>query len=842
VGRALRKLTQTYTSGWQVSNVTNVFEDLSSRFSELAPRPAAGPFLCSCCGDEMMYPGVYSCDAGQAYEDIPTSLVNDCVNRLFERALAKKDFTLHVHRSRGCNVGIGGWVREPLVDRLTIYVSAVYRCVQILLSLRFFRFLSMVAFQLNGIPIGGPISSHVMDLVFATTETEVDNVLWQRVASILGVSKLRRKTIACARYADDVLFVSHWLCAQCLSKICIRTYSNICGFEPALESYATGPVITFKFLDCWVNMSFHSWWPSAHTPNEAFAWSGGRVPKSKLRFAIPVGPKHVVIPKLIADLKTRRARWAQLRLTKFDLKYAICVELAELISMGHKKSFLFSAWQKSGHYNYVTTIGLAFMRSVFLSTSLCSSMSCTSPPLLQTSSMSRTSPSLSQASTRALSSPSAQVEPCPRPVIAAPPSTLPCTMGKGNKQKGNTNNDNWYNWNSGGESRNNNGSGGGDRRQNDHGHGDRRQNDRGGGDRRQNDNGNAVITCMRQIGNKIHERNLTDHLGSFLTATPFGRSMLYGSNEVAGQANITMLPPQGGSGIFGAPTPQWGQNQALPAPPPQGEGRALSDQVTGAMTNLVNVADGASLSAQEAAGLANLLKRASAKLEESGAGPMAAGAVVVPPKAAEAERFDEAKFEEYLTKSENFKKLRSEVAANTVGMTDMRRDMGGKLDMILDALKPSSGGGPRGEDDVDDIAADPDAKGSGVALPKELALALSLEDFLREGKIAATLDKVVIAPEQHAKLLEFLGSKWSVAKVLVPYRVECPPSASWNDWWTAVRAIKDPKQWQNKLTKTFGVPEVAAAEACRDYDSIGAVVATILAAKHVAGFAADVYP
>ena len=85
--------------------------------------------------------------------------------------------------------------------------------------MRLFALGDAILEQVSGIPIVGPISSHVSDLCLAYLERHFDKNEWWAIARSVGLSGERAQFISTARYADDVMLVSRWFCADCLAGL-----------------------------------------------------------------------------------------------------------------------------------------------------------------------------------------------------------------------------------------------------------------------------------------------------------------------------------------------------------------------------------------------------------------------------------------------------------------------------------------------------------------------------------------------------------------------------------------------------------------------------------------------
>ena len=106
----------------------------------------------------MWHPGVGSVDAGQAYEEADSKLVQTC----FEFSLARyqkevsSSKTVTAFRTTKAITIPGGQISYRLPDRTVLYLDRCAAISEGLLQMRWFRFGNGVLKQLKGIPIGSP--------------------------------------------------------------------------------------------------------------------------------------------------------------------------------------------------------------------------------------------------------------------------------------------------------------------------------------------------------------------------------------------------------------------------------------------------------------------------------------------------------------------------------------------------------------------------------------------------------------------------------------------------------------------------------------------------------------
>lgn len=94
-----------------------------------------------------------------------------------------RDPIVSVMHSTKAKTSAGGRADDMLCDRTAFFASKVRICVDGLLRMRTYRIGNLFLRQVKGIPIGGPISGAILDLVFARAECLFDIFSWPNVAN-----------------------------------------------------------------------------------------------------------------------------------------------------------------------------------------------------------------------------------------------------------------------------------------------------------------------------------------------------------------------------------------------------------------------------------------------------------------------------------------------------------------------------------------------------------------------------------------------------------------------------------------------------------------------------------
>ena len=145
---------------------------------------------------------------------------------------------------------IGGRIDDMLCDRTVFFASEVRTCVNVLLKMRTYRIGNLFLRQAKGIPIGGPISGAVLDLVLARAECRFDLFVWPKVAGKWKLAGPRQRWITFGRYVDDIITISRWICPCCAHNL-PSIHRGICSFDPGNEGLIfLIPLFRSSFLIC----------------------------------------------------------------------------------------------------------------------------------------------------------------------------------------------------------------------------------------------------------------------------------------------------------------------------------------------------------------------------------------------------------------------------------------------------------------------------------------------------------------------------------------------------------------------------------------------------------------
>eukprot|EP00973_Karenia_brevis_P013798 1873023-Karenia_brevis.AAC.1 len=172
-------------------------------------------------------------DIPQAYEMMSrTKLMKDVKNLLqisersrlgiqqvFKCAKAVSCHTRSFHRDRD--------------DSVVIASRTIARAVQAYLEFRTYRIGNMLLKQKDGTPIGGFLSSTLLNLHLATAENNFLKYEWPKLVKKHGLCQDFYAYISPSRYEDDLHCCSRSICHACVSNIVKSAYSGRLPFDPS---------------------------------------------------------------------------------------------------------------------------------------------------------------------------------------------------------------------------------------------------------------------------------------------------------------------------------------------------------------------------------------------------------------------------------------------------------------------------------------------------------------------------------------------------------------------------------------------------------------------------------
>lgn len=190
-------------------------------------RGGSGLGSCIVCGSVLTRPTLFSADAGRAFEALSESVIDRAItmlSRLAERSpLTSK---VQVLRQRPFTAGFGRDVSRKFGDRHVFWIGTLQRIVRGFWILRSY---AVGEFRVRQVPIGGPLSTAILDWALAFMEWSYDYV-------------------SMIRFVDDLLGGSFLKCLGCAKSIVHQTYSGAITFDFGPESDSVGDASVLPFL------------------------------------------------------------------------------------------------------------------------------------------------------------------------------------------------------------------------------------------------------------------------------------------------------------------------------------------------------------------------------------------------------------------------------------------------------------------------------------------------------------------------------------------------------------------------------------------------------------------
>eukprot|EP00973_Karenia_brevis_P046927 6510915-Karenia_brevis.AAC.1 len=140
---------------------------------------------------------------------------------------------------------------EPQRDDVIVIASrTLVKAVDLYLGCRIDRIGNQFVEQTSGLPIGGYLSSALLDVHMSSAENIFDCKTW-KTTSPPNIKHLpRNKVVATFRYEDDILCISHLLCPDCVDKLVETAYGQRIQVDRCNdEMLCDGQHIKQKFLD-----------------------------------------------------------------------------------------------------------------------------------------------------------------------------------------------------------------------------------------------------------------------------------------------------------------------------------------------------------------------------------------------------------------------------------------------------------------------------------------------------------------------------------------------------------------------------------------------------------------
>ena len=354
--RALIHIIGEVYGGWTVPSLSVAADTVRSSIQSLLPWEPGQ--TCPCCGRSISSPTMRVFDAGQAYEMIKIDVVTNDLDHMAERARSSGKELIQVMKSVKCITGRSMTLQRDMHDRSVYKLMTIIHCAKCFLVMRFYRMGDRFLMQLEGVPIGGPMSGALLRLVLSRRECAFDQAVWPTFATRNLLRGPRSKWLATGRYEDDVILISNRLCSTCVDGLIPSIYEDVVPFGVCHDyEFHSGTSTSNKFLDFVITLMGKDITIDLHHPNLLFALHGNARDMLKQRFSPHIGPRNYIISRLTQNFACRRARWTQLRFDKACMVRAFCIDILELLRIGYDCKTIRQAWKKSQSHDAGYLVG-----------------------------------------------------------------------------------------------------------------------------------------------------------------------------------------------------------------------------------------------------------------------------------------------------------------------------------------------------------------------------------------------------------------------------------------------------------------------------------------------------
>ena len=135
----------------------------------------------------MQHPGLLVADAGQAYEAMRYADIIETLDKLFNAIRdSRSDVTVWARYGRKSECGFGGKLSAKYRDRVIILPATLERFVHAYLGLKWFHGGPLMLRQMDGVPIGGPLSGSLLGGRLSDNENAKDRQWFLRGEHLRG--------------------------------------------------------------------------------------------------------------------------------------------------------------------------------------------------------------------------------------------------------------------------------------------------------------------------------------------------------------------------------------------------------------------------------------------------------------------------------------------------------------------------------------------------------------------------------------------------------------------------------------------------------------------------------
>eukprot|EP00973_Karenia_brevis_P014198 1931110-Karenia_brevis.AAC.1 len=223
--RALMNICYSLLISWCVPDLAKSPQCLMDRCDMLKHNDSR---CCLFCGCKMKTPTLQTYDVPQAYEEVHVDVLKKDVSYLMRVAEKTNTGMQQVLHSIKSIVGPCKKLQRNMGDRTVIVSRTLEKCVSLYLDCRIFKVGNTFIYQKQGIPIGGYMSSGLLNIYLTVCEDRFAKKGWKQH---LGTKKcdqnlLLQELVAISRYEDDIVAMSYLLCPSCVNEIVQHAYRS----------------------------------------------------------------------------------------------------------------------------------------------------------------------------------------------------------------------------------------------------------------------------------------------------------------------------------------------------------------------------------------------------------------------------------------------------------------------------------------------------------------------------------------------------------------------------------------------------------------------------------------
>ena len=265
---------------------------------------------------------------------LKTKSINRDLNYLLRRARSSGHGLTEILKTTKAITSKAPTFQQQYGDRIVYATKTIKTAIEAYLTFRYYRCGTKFVHRSSGVPIGGPRSSCLLNLVLASCEDYFDRHQWSLVSQQVRMQGERRKWFSTARYEDDILLMSKSICPRCIDQLATLIYSLEVPWTYAMVHIVK--IAYNKFLDMRFAVSFDSLFIDLWHTNIDFAVSGDPQIRKKCRFPPPYGRINTVLDRLSLNFRNRRHRWQQLQLDTTPSKTAALLGFLGLYQTGYE--------------------------------------------------------------------------------------------------------------------------------------------------------------------------------------------------------------------------------------------------------------------------------------------------------------------------------------------------------------------------------------------------------------------------------------------------------------------------------------------------------------------------